>query len=114
MNEFWKKLNLRWRMRHPVEGIVKPLARELSRQLTEAVKEILRLAFHAGDAVCSAVRITFSWPGILVLWGMGLWAWGTGVILGVTFLKLFLVAWGAGVLHDLAHFVTQKMEKRHA
>lgn len=91
VQKLWASLKLKWRLTHPVEGIIKPLIKEFWRQTKWASKETVGVVAHAMYAVRSIIWVAFSFPGLLILWGTGLWFWAAGVYSGMSFVKSVLV-----------------------
>lgn len=109
VQKLWASLKLKWRLTRPIEGIVKPLIKELWRQTKDAANETVWLVVHVAHAVRSTIRVALSWPGLLILWGTGLWAWAIGIVSGMSFLKVFLIAYALLLVKGLSQFIVQKV-----
>lgn len=110
VQKLWASLKVKWRLTHPIEGILKPLIKEFWRQTKDAAKQILWLVVHVAHAVRSTIRVALSWPGLLVLWGTGLWAWAAGIYSGMGFLKRLLIVYALLLLKELSQFIAQKVQ----
>jgi len=109
VQKLWASLKLKWRLMHPIEGIIKPLVCEFWRQTKKAAKETVWLVVHVAHAVRSTIRVALLWPGLLILWGTGLWAWAAGIVSGMSFLKFFLIAYALLLVKGLSQFIAQKV-----
>lgn len=107
-----RALKLKWRLMHPVEGIIKPLIREFWRQTKEVAVNLAWVGVHVYRLIRDVSDIGLSWPSLLILMAFGLLGVIPEVILGLGFWKLYLILLAVEGLRELSIKVSKTWKEK--